>query len=213
MTQAMTPSDIKPITAGQIGKLMELLAACLRKGELPSGPVQQVLEHQGDELANEWLVTLRRRVDALSNIIVRRVRPNRSRTPQAALDATGRKQTLYTDRKVVDAMPMGEGEETEVFFFKPDLSERNSYLSDDLEVEFALRGLVPADPLSVAAVNEDDPSLADTHPHGTHWKDADGKWCSAAFYRLSGDERSVFVSRGDRDWDGAWWFAGVRIRK
>lgn len=137
---------------------------------------------------------------------------NRNRTQQEALDATTREQ--YVDRKVVDNMPKGEGEEVEVVFFKPDLSKRNGFISDDdLEKEFELRGLEPADPISVAAVNEADPSFADEKPHGTHWKNADGKWCCAAFHCWDG-ERIVGVLRDDDGWDDGWdddwWFAGLR---
>ena len=133
---------------------------------------------------------------------------NRSRSQQEALEATGRAQ--YTDRKVVDAMPKGEGNEVEVLFFKPDLSNRNSFISDDdLEKEFDLRGLKPADPISVAAVNEADPAFADEKPHGTHWKDAKGNWCYATFDRWYG-KRKVSVYRNARGWDDRWWFAGVR---
>jgi hypothetical protein len=110
----------------------------------------------------------------------------------------------------VDAMPKGEGNEVEVVFFKPDLSNRNGFISDDdLEKEFDLRGLMPADPISVAAVNEADPAFADEKPHGTHWKDAKGNWCCAAFNRWD-DGREVIVDRDGSGWDDRWWFAGVR---
>ena len=145
---------------------------------------------------------------ATSNLIVRKVKVNRHRYQQEAIEATGRKQ--YTDRKVVDAMPKGEGDEVEVVFFKPDLSQRNGLITDDdLEKEFELRGLKPADPVSVAAVNEADPAFADEKPNGTHWKDADGKWCYIAFDRWCGGERGVHVYRGSR-WAAHWWFAGFR---
>lgn len=140
--------------------------------------------------------------------IVRRVKVDRNRTPQEALDTTGRAQ--YTDRKVVDAMPKGEGEEVEVVFFKLDLSEGNGYISDDdLEKEFVLRGFKPADPISVAAVNEADPAFADERPHGTHWKDDEGNWCYAAFRGWRG-RREVSVDRNDGGWGGDWWLAGLR---
>ena len=95
-------------------------------------------------------------------------------------------------------------------FFKPDLSQHNDFISDDdLEKEFELRGLKPADPVSVAAVNEADPAFADEKPHGTHWKDAKGNWYYAAFFRWNG-KRRVDVDRSGNDWDDRWWFAGVR---
>ncbi|MGJ0531845.1 hypothetical protein [Methylocystis sp.] len=201
MTTVMTPSTI---TSGQIGKAQELLEARLRKSGFPSAAVQQVLEMQGDVLAAEWLAAIQKRVDAISDMIVRCVRVNRSRSPQEALAATGRKQ--YVTDAVVADMPRGDGDEAEIFFFKV-----GRWISDDdLEKEYSSRGLVPADPFSLAAVNEVDATFADDHPNGTHWKDADGKWCFATFYRWSDDERSVSVGRGVSGWLGSWWFAGRR---
>ena len=81
---------------------------------------------------------------------------------------------------------------------------------DDLEKEYDLRGLKPADPFSLGAVNEDDPALADTKPNCTHWKDANGKWCYVAFRHWGGDERIVSVFRYDDRWLDRWWFAGLR---
>ena len=132
-------------------------------------------------------------------------RVDRTRTPQQVLDATKRRQ--YTNSDVVATMPSGGtgiSENVTIEFFK-----LGKYASDD-EVAKALeeRGLVP-DPYAQAAVNEAYPSLADEYPNGTHWKDKDGNWCCAAFYR-DGGGRIVYVSRNDDDWDDIWWFGGVR---
>lgn len=201
-------SEVKTTTEGQINKAVGNYRALLEKhsNEFPAEAVQTALGQP--KLADEMLTVFRRFVEAVSNLIVRVVKVIRSRSTQEALDATNRAQ--YTDRKVVDSMPKGEGDEVEVVFFKPDLSQRNGFISDDdLEKEFELRGLKPADPVSVAAVNEADPAFADEKPHGTHWKDAKGNWCCATFNRWR-DERGVHVSRYDRDWSDYWWFAGVR---
>jgi hypothetical protein len=206
MAKTMTPS---PMTVKQVERAVELFRAQLRKHrtELPSEAVQQVFGQS--ELVGEWFEVLRRRVEMVSNLVTRRVKVNRSLTPQQALDATGRKQ--YTDRKVVDNMPKGEGEEVELVLFKSDLSERNGHISDnDLEKECDQRGLIPADPYSLAALNEVDPAFADTHPNGTHWKDSDGKWCFAAFLRWRVVARGVDVYRYDYVWRDDWWFAGLR---
>lgn len=209
MAKTMTPSArSSKTTARQIDKAVANYRALLEKhaGDFDTKTVQTVLGQS--ELAGEQFAVFRRRVEAVSNLIVRRAKVNRTRSPQEVLDATGRKQ--YTDRKVVDAMPHGEGDEVEVVLFKPDLRERGGYISDnDLEKEFDLLGLKPADPYSIAAVNEAEPAFADEKPHGTHWKNADGKWCYAAFGHWGGG-RLVYVSRGGRDWDDGWWFAGLR---
>jgi len=148
--------------------------------------------------------------------IVRRIRVDRTRTPQQALLATGRKYydvDNNVDMNIVNAMPMGEGEEVEVVFFKLDLSDRGGMiLSDELEKEFELRGLKPADPISLAAVNEADPAFADDHPHGTHWKDEkSGEWCHATFYKWIDDERHVDVKCDVYPWCDDWWLAGIRL--
>lgn len=200
--KAITPS--KPITEGEIGKICELIAAKLRKSNLLSEFVQAVLKtRRGGELADNLVADLRRMVDAISDLITRCVTVNRSQTPQAALAATGRKQ--YTNDEVVANMPRGEGDEVEVVFFK-----LGRWINDDeLEKEYEIRGLVPSDPYSLAAVNEDDPDFANKRPNGTHWKDSSGKWCFIAFNRW-GDGRYVFVDRIDNKWPGYWWFAGRR---
>ena len=201
MTKVVTPS--KTITKGQASKFVDVFIDTLVKSRLPSEPTQQVLEEQGTAVAAECVAIVRKRVDAISSVIVRRVPVNILRAAQQALDATGRKQ--YTDSDVVAAMPKGAGGEVEVHFFKLD-----RYISDnDLEAEYASRGLKPADPYSLAAVNEADPAFADEHPNGTHWKDAAGRWCFATFYRWR-DERELGVDRNDSDWSDRWWFAGVR---
>ena len=75
----------------------------------------------------------------------------------------------------------------------------------DLEKEYALRGLIPADPYSLAAVNEADPAFADKYPNGTQWKDASGNYCCAFFDRWRGGRRVSVRWRG-RAWGADWWF-------
>jgi len=134
-----------------------------------------------------------------------RVVVNRARTSQEALDATGCKQ--YINRKVLDSMPKGEGDEVEVVFFKPDLSKNNGYISDDdLQTEFELRGLKPSDPISLAKVNEDY-TFAYQNPNGTHWKNVENKWCFIAFH-CWGHGRDVVVNQSIDAWAGNWLFAG-----
>ena len=200
MASTMTTSTM---TDRQIERAVEIFRAQLSKyaKEFSSEVVQQVFGQS--ELGPEWLAVLRNRVEAISNLIIRRAKVNRTRNAQVAIDATGRRQ--YTDKDVVNAMPNGEGEEAEVVFFN-----LGRYVSDtDLDKEYELRGLKPADPFSLAAVNEVDPAFADQKPNATHWKDSNGKWCYAAFGQWSG-ERDVDVRRYGDDWRGGWWFAGLR---
>jgi hypothetical protein len=204
MSKNMTPSaETKTTTEDQIAKAVANYRAMLEKHapEFGSEAVQLVLGQP--ELASEMLAAFRNRVEAISNMISRRAKVDRSLKPKDALVATGR--NLYVDDGVVKAMKKGEGEDSETIFFKLD-----KWVSDDdLEKEYELRGLVPQDPYSLAKVNQDDPAFADEKPNGTHWKDADGKWCFAAFFRWR-DGRGVDVNRRDNDWHDDWWFAGRR---
>ncbi len=194
---------IKGITTGQVGKVQELLGAALRKSDLQSEPSQQVLENQGAQVIEEMVAVLRKYVEAVSSMIVRHVAVNRNRSPQEAIDATGRNK--YLTDGVVAAMPQGEGGEADVFFFN-----LGRYISDaDLDKEYELRGLKPADSYALAAVNESDPAFADNHPNSTRWKDESGNWCYAAFNRWN-DERNVGVGRRSDRWHDRWWFAGCR---
>ncbi|MFA7252842.1 MAG: hypothetical protein WC027_03210 [Candidatus Paceibacterota bacterium] len=204
-TKTMNPSKM---TAAQAGRISDFLTTGLRKAGFQSEAIQMVIETKGRSLTDDLVAVVRKYVEAVSNLIVRVVDVDIGRKPQEALNATGRKQ--YTDEVVVINMPKGSGGKKEVVFFKPDLTERNGYISDDdLEKEFELRGLKPADPYSLAAVNEADPAFADDHPNGTHWKDANGNWSFAAFDRWH-DERHVYVGRNDGGWGGGWWFGGLR---
>lgn len=198
----MTPSTVV-MTDGQIDKTVDLFRSALRKhhGEFNTEYVQQALGAKG--LGSDLLTVFRGYVERFSNLIVRLVRPDRSRTPQAALDATGRKQ--YIINSVVASMPKGTGDEAKVVFFK-----LGRWISDDdLEKEYESRGLKPADPYSLAAVNEADQVFADEHPNATHWKDADGNWCYAAFGLWCGERYVSVDRRGGRGWLDDWWFAGL----
>ncbi|OGZ66569.1 MAG: hypothetical protein A3C58_02585 [Candidatus Staskawiczbacteria bacterium RIFCSPHIGHO2_02_FULL_34_10] len=192
------------MTDGQIDNIVDKFRAALRKhrSEFPHDVVRNVLGLKN--LGMECMAPFRARVEAISNLITRRVKVNRTRNAQAALDATGRRQ--YTDKDVVNAMPQGEGEEAEVVFFN-----LGRYVSNaELEKEYEIRVLKPADPYSLATVNETDQAFADQKPNATHWQDVDGKWCYAAFSRWDDGGRNVSVNRGKDDWDGGWWFGGVR---
>ena len=135
--------------------------------------------------------------------IVRRVKVNRTRTAQKALNATGCRQ--YTDKDVVNAMPQVEDDEVEIVFFN-----LGRHVSDkDLDKEYQLRNLKPVDPYSLAAVNEADSVFADEKPNATYWNNFNDKWCFARFYRWRA-KRRVDVHCYYHIWDGSWWFAGFR---
>ena len=202
MNNIMSPS-VSEITAGQIGKLQEILAARLRKSGLRNDAVQQVLENQGDEIADEMVGVVRRRVEAVSDMIVRHVKVDRSLTPYEMVAATRRAE--YVDKAVAKTMPRNEGDEVDIYFFKVG---RDVTVVDFAE-EYELRGLKP-DYYAQGAVNEADPAFADEHPNGTQWQDKDGNICCLAFNGLDGGRRVVFCNRDRSSWFDYWWFAGVR---
>ena len=192
------------MTDEQVEKATDIFRAGLRKHrtEFCAFAVQRGLET--GELGPNLLAVFRRCVEAVNNLIVRPTPVNRSRTPQEAISSTGRQR--YITNEIVEAMPRGAGEEAELIFFRV-----GRHLSDnELAAEYKLRNLKPADPYSLAAANEADPAFADTHPNGTHWKDANGCWCYAAFDRWLVGERYVGVGRHGSVWIGDWWFAGLR---
>jgi hypothetical protein len=122
--------------------------------------------------------------------------------PKELKDITTAK--IYADDEVLKNAPrhthIGELE-----FFTLD-----RYVTDDgLEKEYESRGLEPADLYSLARWDEGNKDREDKKFVATHWKDAQGKWCFAVFFRWDG-ERRVGVYRSGRDWDGAWFFSGVR---
>lgn len=138
----------------------------------------------------------------VGDMLVRRVHVNRNRTSEQVLNATGCKQ--YIDKTAVASIPLCEGDEVDVYFFK---LGRNISCAD-LEKEYELRGLKP-DPYAQASVNEADNTFADNQPNGSQWKDGNGNYTYVAFDLWPGG-RSVACNRPDRDWYARWWFAGVR---
>lgn len=196
------------MAASQIDKIIADYRTLLERhsGELSAEAVQIVSGQP--EFMYEQFGIFRRRVESISTIIVRKVSVNCDRSPQEALNATGCMQCI--DPTVMNSIHKVTINEIKIVFFKLDLFMRGDYISDDdLTGEFGLRGLEPADPISVAAVNEKDPVFAGQIPHGTHWKDGNGKWCYAMFNHWKG-VRQVYIGRGI-GWRDYWWFAGVQI--
>src|SRR3989344_1061665 len=191
MAKAMTPSE-NSIAAGQIGKLQELVGARLRKSALQSEAVQTVVANQVDAVADEMVAALRKRVEAQSEIIIRRVRVDRSCSPQEVIDATRRNK--YVDDDVVATMPKGEGDEVDVHF----VPTKRFVPVKEVSAFLAQYGLVP-DPRAQAAVNEADPAFADKYPNGSQWGDN----CCLAFRRWFG-KRDVSCGHCDDDWRDRW---------
>ena len=206
-------ATIEPMTSAQAGRITDRFQAkCRKDGTIfPKDTVQAVSDEEMESLVDDMFTALRVRVERRLKMIIRTITGiDRTRTPQEALVATGRKQ--YATDLVVATMPKGEGDSKELVFFKPDADayDKNGLISDDnLEKQFELRGLIPVDPHSLCRFNEVNPDFADNRPHATHWKDVLGKWCFTAFSRWRG-ERKVSVNRDVDGWHGDWSFVGVR---
>jgi hypothetical protein len=173
--------------------LQDFLANGLRQISLPREAVQLVIETQGEQIAKELAAVVQRRVEVISEMIVRRVKVKVNRNPREAISAT--KRVEYLNNEVVDNMPRPEvaGDvvevEMDIYFFP--LKKFTS--AADYQKKMAEHGLVPH-PYGVAAVNEDDPTFADEHPNGTQWVDKDGKHCYLAFRRWRGAERGAWAA-------------------
>lgn len=186
------------ITNGQIGQINDRLATKLRESGLLLESVQEVLKMPGNSAIDEMVAVFRKHVEAQSDIIVRRVRVDRTRTPQEAIDATDRNK--YLDDHVVATMPQGEGDEVDVYF----VPTKRYVPVAEVPAFLTQYGLVP-DPRAQAAVNEEDPAFSDEHPNGSQW----GNNCCLAFDRW-GDGRCVHCDRYDFDWSVGWFLVGVR---
>ncbi len=198
-----TIATIETITDAQIGRISDRFKERCRKNavSLLKNLTQQVIEDEGDQLAQEMFEALRKRVETRSNMIVRHAKVNREQSPIQAIDAAG--CVMYINNNVLANMPGKGEEEVDVYFFKV-----GRFVSVvQLDREYERRGLVP-DLYAQAQVNADDPAFADTHPNGTQWDNKNGYASSIAFYRR-GDERRVRVERHDEGWRKIWWFGGV----
>ena len=133
---------------------------------------------------------------------------NREQSPQELFAAAGRKQYVNTEMVAIipRQAPAGVADNQPLVFFDLDLSERGGCSDTDLEKQYEARGLV-ADPYYQFNVNRENPEFADEYPNACHWKDAEGKWCFAAFGRGDG-ERCIRVGRSGSGWGESWWFAG-----
>lgn len=149
------------------------------------------------------------RIESVGALVSRKVYVNRDRSMREAVDATGCSQQI--NLRVMDAMPLGKGKEVEIFFFIPDQSKYGNFITDDqLRNEYRSHRLRPADPMSLCALNESDHKFVGTMAHGTHWKNANGIWCSISFNGWHG--RSVVIGRREFGWRvGRWWFGGLKI--
>lgn len=118
-----------------------------------------------------------------------------------AIRLSGRQ--FYGDQSVVAAMPRATVARGKIHFFQVGRFVR----PEEFALEHEKRGLIPADPYTLAAFNGANREFADTHSNGTQWYDAAGKFCYARFI-LWNNKRRVYVRRHDNIWNDRYWLAG-----
>lgn len=186
------------ITNGQIGQINDRLATKLREAGLLCEGVQGVLQMTGNAVIDEMVAVFRKHVEAQGDIIVRRVRVDRTRTLQEVIVAIDR--VSYVDEDVLATMPQGSGDEVDVYF----VPTKRYVPAAEVPAFLAQHGLVP-DPRAQASVNEADKAFADQYPNATSW--GDNICLSFNRHRLRG--RIVRCSRDERGWTSDWFLSGV----
>ncbi len=205
MDETMLASEM---TEGQIDDLANKLRDAARKHRDEIGKDDAQGGLRSENIGMRLFAEFRRVADEIKGHIAHFVTVNRARTPQQALDVSGRKQ--YVTRKVADAMPRCVGGKAKLVYFKPGPECYKDGLMScaTLAAEYKKHGLGP-DPQAQIDDNTANPEFADTTPNACQWIDKDGNYCFATFDR-SNVERSVYVGRyGDRGWHDFWSFAGV----
>jgi len=137
-----------------------------------------------------------------SNMITRNVIVNRNRSAKEALKSTKIRLYYNFDPKV---KKLNYITKEKVFFFKIG----HEVTAGELEKEYALRRLKPADLHSISAVNEARPDFSKEYPNATQWKDDKGKWHFAVFCISQVGNKCINIGCIDSLWEENWWFAGV----
>lgn len=203
--------DSTRMTEEQIVRAQKLFGAELRRHrkEFPEEVVEAVLTQKRAVVQAEFLSIFRKFIKLWSNIIVWTVLVKYGRTPQEAINATDCYARFINDINVKIPGGGGKKRRVTVIFFRV-----GKCLDDDnLEKEYKNRGLIPADPYALAAVNEANPDFAYTHHNGTHWKDDNGNWCYIFFKRSWGELHVQARCYNKKIWERYWWFAGVSVEK
>lgn len=203
MASAVSPSTT--LTAGQVAKFADLLTAALRKSNLPSEPTQQVLENQGAALADEFVASVRRRVEQITGAYS--ITPWPAGTSLADMVAAGKYDWTNGDVND-DHFPPSVSNATEVV-----LIHFNRVISTkDAERELDEQGLRPATLPELLALGVSHPELQLQFPIvalGTVWSDRGGNRGVASLGQ-DGSERYLYLHWFGHVWDENCRFAAVR---
>lgn len=221
MAQTMTPSKISD---GQIEKAVADFRASLRKfrGDLNRDAVQWLLGLKNP--THDAALAFRARVKELSSLHKRQVKVSSFEREYQPLEEAARSTGLqlyggyksggpvgFPDFASVEPSPKGTGEEVVLYFFN--LPRGHRYIIDDAHLahEYARRGLKAADPLSLLALQKEEPDflsnlekLCGHHCHFavTHWRNAHDQWCELQFsskYLVIGRHSYAWHARNKAD--------------
>jgi hypothetical protein len=111
---------------------------------------------------------------------------------------------FFNEKETFKTLPQEQNDRAKVFFFCP-----GRPLSDEgLEIEYAIRKLVPAGPFSLLSVHKADREFIDTYSSATHWKDDAGIWHCMIFGRWN-EQHRLYIAPVKGIWCDDFWYAGI----
>ncbi|MSU44863.1 hypothetical protein EXS45_01635, partial [Candidatus Nomurabacteria bacterium] len=130
---------VQEITDAQISRIVSRFSErCHKKcALLPRVIVQDILEHEGHVLSKEMFDVLYRHIERRSEMVIRHVKVDRTKTGEQLITALNCKE--FVDIEVLATMPtQGKKEENLYFFPVKQIIQVGDYVK-----EFESRGLVP----------------------------------------------------------------------
>ena len=233
------------MTNGHIDAFKELFVSSLTEDEdVPTGEmkVQDIPDKAFDEILRGHEVGLRaqfrhvvREFAKITNgFTIPRMKVDRTRTPQEALNAL-KAMRQEIDPEVAVKMPGGNPQKETIVettnqqkisvdssfaetIMRPNTGEGDMFhffmaegaTDDEVTEKLALRGLRPADAYELCKINEINGDLAYRYPNTTIWK-IDGVWCFIAFYVHLGQPYVKVAIHADKHWRPGYWVVGVSL--
>jgi hypothetical protein len=177
-----TRLPVESISDDQIVKIGKLVTAKLqkRKDDIPYSDIEIALEIS--DFADDIVGVIMKKITRRDDRMVRRIVDIMGgQSAEGALKSTRR--SLSVDTTILDGVAVSEESEVEIAIF--DIINNSGTLRsisyDDLDREYELRDLEPANLYALAAFNRSDPSFASIHENLTVWKDSNGRRCCALF--------------------------------
>lgn len=204
-------NSLNLISADQVRLIKKRLGEQLAKETILEEAVAELLKNE-DHLVNELLSVIRTRAEAIGDLLVRKVPKSIDTTYFVVPEQTNEWWPGFV--RVLPPIRAVTGDY--VYFFRVRQTKHHDMADDEVEREYRKRELIPIDPRTLAAINQNGPAFRKRFVNGTHWKDAHGEWCYVNFW---GDLQGAGHSIHSLDWKGtdnnprAWmpdtWFAGV----